>query len=105
MTPPPDPYAVLGVDRDATQAEITTAYRRLVRTLHPDAQQPDPDRLNAVLAAYQLLRDPQRRAAYDRDHPRRSGTQQPSRTTGTRVNIRVHQKPDLRAGPVRRHPH
>ncbi|WP_158885852.1 J domain-containing protein [Amycolatopsis anabasis] len=99
-TPPPDPYAVLGVDRDAPQAEITAAYRRLVRALHPDAHRPDPDRLAAVLAAYRLLRDPEQRAAHDRT--------QPGRDSGT--PIVVHKRPprpgpDLRAGPVRHHPY
>lgn len=67
-----DPYAVLGLAPTATDDEITRAYRRQVRTLHPDTRaepQSDPqldDRLRQVLAAYSVLRDPERRARYDR---------------------------------------
>ncbi|MBV8994703.1 MAG: J domain-containing protein [Pseudonocardiales bacterium] len=64
----PDPYATLGVSPDASHSEITTAYRRAVRACHPDAAHPDRERLAAVIAAYQLLRDPDRRAAYDQRH-------------------------------------
>ncbi|MEV5320356.1 J domain-containing protein, partial [Streptomyces sp. NPDC052687] len=64
--PPRDHYAVLGVPRSASAREITVAYRRLVRALHPDTAPRDPavpDDLAAVLAAYDTLRDPGRRAA------------------------------------------
>lgn len=67
-----DPYAVLGLAPTATADEITRAYRRQVRTLHPDTRdtpQSNPqldDRLRQVLAAYAVLRDPERRARYDR---------------------------------------
>lgn len=70
------PYTVLGVSRSATAAEITRAYRNLLRAYHPDTReraQPadgDPDAaLREVLAAYDVLRDPHQRAAYDRLHP------------------------------------
>lgn len=66
--PPPDHYGVLGVQRSASAQQITSAYRRLVRSLHPDAGPEDPaaaENLAAVLAAYDTLRDPGRRAAYD----------------------------------------
>jgi curved DNA-binding protein CbpA len=60
---------VLGVSPTASAAQITTAFRNLVRTLHPDARPDDPpgdrEQLDLVLAAYDVLRDPQRRAAYD----------------------------------------
>jgi curved DNA-binding protein CbpA len=67
-----DPYAVLGLAPTATADEITRAYRRQVRALHPDIRatpQSNPlldDQLRQVLAAYALLRDPERRARYDR---------------------------------------
>src|SRR5205085_859832 len=67
-----DPYAVLGLSPTATPDEITHAYCRQVRAFHPDARTtpqstlPSADeRLRRVLAAYALLRDPQRRARYD----------------------------------------
>src|SRR5262245_5250509 len=73
-----DPYAVLGLPPTATQDEITNAYRRKVRALHPDVRrtsQSTPRRsdeqLRRVLAAYELLRDAERRARYDRAAVRR----------------------------------
>jgi DnaJ domain len=61
---PRDPYAVLGVQPGASPEEIARAYRRLLRRLHPDASpDADPDLdLDAVRAAYSLLRDAGRRA-------------------------------------------
>lgn len=105
-----DPYDVLGVAPTATPAEITVAYRRLVRELHPDTDghadgHADPRRLAEVLAAYRMLRDPQRRATHDHER-----SQHESRRGSRPVPVRVHRRsrqpanpPDLRAGPVRRH--
>jgi curved DNA-binding protein CbpA len=67
-----DPYAVLGLKPTATSDEITRAYRSQLRALHPDTRatpQSIPlvdEQLRLVLAAYALLRDPERRARYDR---------------------------------------
>jgi len=63
-----DPYELLGVDREADDATIKKAYRRLAREYHPDVN-PDPaaqDRFKEVSHAYEILSDPQKRAAYDR---------------------------------------
>lgn len=63
-----DHYAVLGVARTATQAQIRTAYRRLARALHPDRNPGDPAaerRFKRVGRAYEVVGDPTRRAAYD----------------------------------------
>ena len=68
---PGDPYRVLGVRADASQRDIARAYRRAVQHAHPDAQPHDPQaaaRFQALTAAYDLLRDPGRRAEYDRGH-------------------------------------
>jgi curved DNA-binding protein CbpA len=70
----PDPYAALGVPRDATRAEISHAYRDLLRATHPDTRDEGVASVqNAsfaqALGAYAVLRDPQRRAEYDRHHP------------------------------------
>src|SRR5689334_8300037 len=67
----PDPYLVLGVPSTATQAEITHAYRTCLRAYHPDTRPPRSahtadEHLRQVLAAYAMLRDPARRADYDR---------------------------------------
>jgi molecular chaperone DnaJ len=63
-----DPYALLGVDRDASSEEIKRSYRRLARQLHPDANPDDPEaeaRFKEVAMAYEILSDPQRRQQYD----------------------------------------
>ena len=62
-----DYYAVLGVEPSAGDAEIKTAYRRLARKYHPDvSKEPGAeDQFKAVNEAYEALRDPQKRTAYD----------------------------------------
>lgn len=68
MASRPDPYEVLGLSRDASSADISRAYRRLARVLHPDSRPGDAasaDRFRAVAAAYELLSDPARRSAHD----------------------------------------
>jgi DnaJ-class molecular chaperone with C-terminal Zn finger domain len=59
-----DPYATLGLDRDADAAAIKRAYRRLAKTAHPDGGG-DISAFETVTAAYDLLRDPVRRKVYD----------------------------------------
>lgn len=69
-----DPYLVLGVGRRASPAEIDRAYRRAARATHPDSGGPGAgsERFRAVSDAYEVLRDPGRRAGYDRlNLPRR----------------------------------
>lgn len=66
-----DPYQVLGIGPDATSADVTRAYRRLARVLHPDSRPGDPAataEFQAVCGAYGLLSDPARRAAWDHQH-------------------------------------
>jgi len=62
-----DYYAVMGVPRDATAEQVKQAYRRLARQYHPDVSKlPDAEqRFKEVGEAYEVLRDPQKRAAYD----------------------------------------
>lgn len=62
-------YDLLGVAPDASEEQIKRAYRRLARELHPDSTGGDPAaeaRFKQVAQAYEVLRDPERRARYDR---------------------------------------
>ncbi|QNH22266.1 curved DNA-binding protein [Xanthomonas sp. GW] len=62
-----DYYATLGVEPSAGDAEIKTAYRRLARKYHPDVSKEAgaEDKFKAINEAYEALRDPPKRAAYD----------------------------------------
>lgn len=63
-----DYYSVLGVFRDASEDEVKKAYRKLAMEYHPDRNaSPDAEaRFKEISEAYEVLRDPQKRAAYDR---------------------------------------
>ncbi len=63
-----DYYKILGVPRDATPEQIKAAYRRLARKYHPDvSKEPDAEaRFKEVNEAYEVLKEPDKRQAYDR---------------------------------------
>lgn len=64
-----DYYEILGVDRNATETDIKRAYRRLAMEYHPDRNDGDPaaeERFKEVTEAYEILRDPDKRARFDR---------------------------------------
>lgn len=61
-----DHYETLGVARDATADEIRAAYRKAASKAHPDRNGGDIARMQAVNAAYEVLGNPDSRAAYDR---------------------------------------
>jgi len=121
-----DPYAVLGVTSTATPAEIAHAFRAKLRSLHPDTRSAavGDAELREVLAAYGLLRDPDRRADYDRTATPVALGPPPPRSSGLSAQWRTHADPPVQipvtyrrrdnqapqaerplwAGPVRRHP-
>ncbi len=64
-----DYYEVLGIQRDADGATIKSAYRKLAMQYHPDRNagcKENENKFKAVSEAYECLKDPQKRAAYDR---------------------------------------
>jgi curved DNA-binding protein CbpA len=124
-----EPYAVLGLHAEATPEQVRHAYRGLVRRHHPDTRGAPTTRADAcapvdgateelerVLAAYAVLGDPARRAAYDlrlaadAQNPRRGSPQGSSRGSAqgssTPVRVVVRRRPDpldapaIRVGPV-----
>jgi DnaJ-class molecular chaperone len=64
-----DPYDQLGVSKSASAADIKSAYRKLAKKLHPDANKHDPkaaSRFAELNAAYEIVGDPDKRKAFDR---------------------------------------
>jgi DnaJ-class molecular chaperone len=64
-----DPYEVLGVDRKASAGDVKSAYRKLAKKLHPDANKNDPkaaSRFAELNAAYEILGEDDKRKAFDR---------------------------------------
>jgi curved DNA-binding protein CbpA len=115
----PDHYAALHVPRTATQREIARAYRSLLRTHHPDLANPTaaPAELQLIMQAFEVLRDPKQRLAYDREvlrnerdilrNEQRAAAAGPmdgqSKDHSREVPVRHirHGDPPLRATPVR----
>lgn len=66
---PKDLYEILGVNKNATADELKNAYNNLVRKWHPDLNRDDPktaeQKMKEINAAYDILKDPQKRAQYD----------------------------------------
>ncbi len=77
-----DPYAALGLTKTASEADIKKAYRRLVRSSHPDINPDDPEasaRFIRISAAHDLLKDPATRARFDAGEIDASGQEKPQR--------------------------
>jgi len=110
MTRRPDLYAILGVEPTATQAEISHAYRTLLRRRHPDTRPPLDEThelasgraLQQVLDAYTILKHPTRRAEYDRQVSSQMPPEiQPPRRPPNPP--RTYRQPPIIAGPVHWH--
>jgi DnaJ-class molecular chaperone len=75
-----DPYAALGIKKDASQDEIQKAYRRLAKKLHPDlypGYKTAEEQFKTIAAAYDVLSDPEKRARFDRDEIDAWGAERP----------------------------
>jgi DnaJ-class molecular chaperone len=133
MSKTPDYYAALHVPRDATQQQISRAYRALMRSHHPDMEggrdaaagqqgvqhgvqrtepgggTPPPEaELLRIMQAFAVLRDPARRAAYDREAAAGPAARTaPASRTGTDIPVRKVRNPGgspgdaIRVTPVR----
>jgi curved DNA-binding protein len=93
-----DYYAALGLERGASEAQIKQAYRRLARKYHPDvSKEADAEeQFKAIAEAYQTLKDPQKRAAYDQLGAHRPGEEfQPPPDWGSRFDAGGFSAEDL----------
>ena len=75
-----NPYKILGVAKDASEADIKKAYRKLAKEHHPDLNPTDKgaeDRFKEVSAAFELLGDPEKRGQFDRGEIDASGAERP----------------------------
>lgn len=88
-----DPYAVLGVARDASEEALKKAYRRLAKKLHPDlhpGNRANEQQFKEVTAAYDLLSDPVKRARFDRGEIDAGGGERGFRAQG--AGARAYQR-------------
>jgi hypothetical protein len=104
----PDYYALLGVEPDATTAQIKKAYRKLARLHHPDTNPGDPQaaaRFRDITQAYDILSDPELREAYDRARPPVTGTKLTEPAPDTRTaSLLVQVLEEVWLAIRRRHP-
>ncbi len=90
QTPLPDHYAALGLHRRCTADQIRTAYRLLAKQHHPDLNGGSAESLaqtQALNAAHEVLGDPERRAAYDRERASAETSNRPVRSARIQKNL------------------
>ena len=109
MAQPIDPYRALGVRREATDAEIKAAHRKLAKRFHPDKEGGDRERFLKVQEAYRVLSDPLQRHEWDAKHapgPVRGGApaQNPASGGGRARTPRRPQRPQKPVEPDRANP-
>ena len=108
-TPAKDHYRLLGVERDASQENIRSAYRNLARQYDPDLN-PRSDiaetRFKEILRAYEVLSDPQEREKYDSEEIQ-TDDGAPSRSYPSEVSVKKHDSENIQraaSAPFRSHP-
>lgn len=77
-----DPYAALGVPKNASQDDIRKAYKKIAKESHPDLNPGDAksaERFKAAASAYDLLKDPEQRARFDSGEIDEQGHERPER--------------------------
>ena len=75
-----DPYKILGVPKDASEAALRAAYRKLAKRHHPDLNPGKPEaaeRFKTINAAYEILSDAEKRGRYDRGEIDAEGHEKP----------------------------
>lgn len=97
-----DPYAVLGVSRDAEMVVIEAAYRALMKKYHPDrtSGQEAERRSREINAAYDILKDPTLRAAYDASTRQEEPDEDQAASPGPPVRAKVDWTSVLRSEPA-----
>ena len=95
-----DYYKVLGVPETSTEKEITSAYRKLAKKYHPDANPGSEERFKEISAAYDVLGDPDKRREYDdvRRLGPMGGTGNPFGGAGGFTTFRMEDMGDLLGG-------
>ncbi len=88
----PDPYKVLQVDHEAEDEVIEAAYRRLARKYHPDVSPGDEaeERMVRINQAWEMLKDPVRRAAVDRARARQEASTAAAAASSARTSGAGH---------------
>ncbi len=109
-----NPYTTLCIGADAKAADISRAYRSLLRRYHPDTfpsrrttpidAVADQKKLQQIMDAYAILSDPIQRASYDHHHQRFSPEPAPLRTVREPRYTSPHSQLLLRVGPLQWEP-